>query len=457
MKTLELKPTYENLLECYENDCIGRNKDLHKFLNILDCVDDSCSIALDGRWGSGKTFFVKQAKLILEAFNPFISNNTDVERIKNAWKKYNPKEPDRVYRPQIAIYYDAWQNDNDDDPLISLIYNILHDVSTNYSFIKHDLKIFQLLSGIGELLTGYKTQNIISALKTEDPFSEIKKQKKLHNKIEEFFNELLPEQGERLLIFIDELDRCNPCYAVKLLERIKHYLNNDKITFIFSINALELQNTIKQHFGQNFDAYKYLDRFFDLRLTLPNIDLTKYLKTIGSDDFLERFNYNNIFINKAILQYHFSLREISKYVRLIKIASYERTNNKNIPPNDCALDFCLLCVVPVMIALKLHNINDYYDFIEGRNSDPLINIFDKNLGEAFSDWLFDSNEIGDYQKEIPITEFNSRLIEIYHALFIKEYTDRPSQKIGKMYFNPKIKLLLLRIESLLSDFSDFNY
>jgi len=207
MKTLESQPTYENLLQCYEKDVIGRNSDLHKFINILDCIEDSCSIALDGRWGSGKTFFVKQAKLILEAFNPFISNDTDVEKIKSIWKQYNQKEPDRTYRPQVVVYYDAWQNDNDEDPLLSLVYSILHDVSTEYSFKKYNIKIFQLLSGIGELITGRKTQSIISSLDTEDPFSELKKQKDLHSKIKEFFDELLPEQGDRLLIFIDELDR----------------------------------------------------------------------------------------------------------------------------------------------------------------------------------------------------------------------------------------------------------
>lgn len=58
MKAYELKPTNENLLKTYLEDTIGRNSDIFRFAAILDAVGDGCSIALDGNWGSGKTFFV---------------------------------------------------------------------------------------------------------------------------------------------------------------------------------------------------------------------------------------------------------------------------------------------------------------------------------------------------------------------------------------------------------------
>ena len=64
MRTYELKPTYNNLFSTYIEDSILRNKDLFYFIKILDTMNDSCSIALNGAWGSGKTFFVKQAKMI---------------------------------------------------------------------------------------------------------------------------------------------------------------------------------------------------------------------------------------------------------------------------------------------------------------------------------------------------------------------------------------------------------
>lgn len=52
MKSFELKPTKENLLSTYKNDQIGRNTDIHAFVDILNSLEDSCSIALG--WCMGK-------------------------------------------------------------------------------------------------------------------------------------------------------------------------------------------------------------------------------------------------------------------------------------------------------------------------------------------------------------------------------------------------------------------
>ena len=60
MKTYEILPTDENLVQTLIDDTIGRASDIFRFVTILNSIDCSYSIALDGRWGSGKTFFVKQ-------------------------------------------------------------------------------------------------------------------------------------------------------------------------------------------------------------------------------------------------------------------------------------------------------------------------------------------------------------------------------------------------------------
>lgn len=72
MKSYELKPTRENLMETFLMDILGRNKDIFGFADILNSLDDSCSVAIDGSWGSGKTFFVNQVKMFLDANNNHI-------------------------------------------------------------------------------------------------------------------------------------------------------------------------------------------------------------------------------------------------------------------------------------------------------------------------------------------------------------------------------------------------
>ena len=61
-----------------------------------------------------------------------------------------------------------------------------------------------------------------------------------------------------MLFFIDELDRCKPSFAVHLLEQLKHYISDERITFVFSVNLEQLQHTIKHYYGINFDSGRYL-------------------------------------------------------------------------------------------------------------------------------------------------------------------------------------------------------
>ena len=67
MKRHDLQPTDDNIRSTFYNDSIGRNEALVNFIRIIDSIDESYSIALDSYWGSGKTFFVKQVKMILDA------------------------------------------------------------------------------------------------------------------------------------------------------------------------------------------------------------------------------------------------------------------------------------------------------------------------------------------------------------------------------------------------------
>lgn len=86
---------------------------------------------------------------------------------------------------------------------------------------------------------------MVEALRGDSPIEAIKTQKDIKKQVDDFLESLLPEKGNRLVVFIDELDRCKPSYAVRLLERIKHYFDHDRVTFVFSVNTKELHHTIK--------------------------------------------------------------------------------------------------------------------------------------------------------------------------------------------------------------------
>ncbi len=72
-----------------------------------------------------------------------------------------------------------------------------------------------------------------------------------------------------LFVFIDELDRCRPHYAIALLERIKHLFDVDEIVFVFATDIVQLTWAITGFYGSHFNGHNYLQRFFSRTYNLP--------------------------------------------------------------------------------------------------------------------------------------------------------------------------------------------
>ncbi len=456
MKSYELQPTYENLLNTYLNDTIARDMDVFRFVEILNSIDDSCSIALDGGWGSGKTFFVKQSKMVLDAHNDFIVSDDDTDRrkIKDMWTQRHNNQP-AEFQTQVSVYYDSWENDNDEDPVLSLVYSILQSVESDYSF-KKGADCLQIAANILEFFSGKKWTQLIDSLKSEDPLQAIKKEKGIQKMIKEFLDSLLLEKGNRLIVFIDELDRCKPSYAVRLLERIKHYFSNDRITYVFSVNINELQHTIKQYYGSDFNASKYLDRFFDLRISLPSADLKRYYQSLN---FYGSHYIYDIVCDAVIKAYHFELREIAKYLHLTKIAAYEPTHESRKYDFSFSegrgLQFGLMYVVPIMIGLQICDSLRYSDFINGKEYTPLLEV-SCCLKESFFDELLNRTESFKENNEgKTVVTLDSKLKELYNALFVANYDNGTYEVfLGVYSFGRSTKDTLIRTTSLLSQFAN---
>lgn len=133
MRSFEVQPTSENILKAFEEDLIGRNADILHFVDLLNSLECGSSIALDARWGAGKTFFVKQVKMVLDTFNNHIISDYAEERtrVKAAWDRISVRTKPEI-QPQVSVYYDAWLNDNDEDP--HAFSGIYHTAKRKYRF-----------------------------------------------------------------------------------------------------------------------------------------------------------------------------------------------------------------------------------------------------------------------------------------------------------------------------------
>lgn len=77
-----------------------------------------------------------------------------------------------------------------------------------------------------------------------------------------------------LVVIVDELDRCRPDYAIKVLEEIKHFFDVPGVVFVLAMHKEQLSKSIRAVYGPDFESDEYLRRFYDLAINLQLRDFT---------------------------------------------------------------------------------------------------------------------------------------------------------------------------------------
>ncbi len=100
--------------------------------------------------------------------------------------------------------------------------------------------------------------------------------------IKETLEILTVEGGSTLpfFVFIDEIDRCRPSFAIALLEQLKHIFNIPGVCFVISTNLQQLAHAVRGVYGSGFNGRTYLQRFFDSECALPVLSPRSYIETI---------------------------------------------------------------------------------------------------------------------------------------------------------------------------------
>ena len=467
MKRLYTLPTDNVILECLANDTLDRNGDVVRFCSILDTLHECTVLALDGAWGSGKTFFVKQVKLLIDGIcNGTINDPNIKEGLNGVLSTYRSIYNNLVLtQHHSTIYFDAWLNDNESDPILSIINAIVKSEQVALR-IRNEKSIAKLLSSILECISGRNITELFDAAKGNDLMSEVKQHESIDKLMTEFFSAAIGGKNNRLIVFIDELDRCKPTYAIVLLERIKHFFTDEHLTFVFSVNQNQLQHTVKNFYGYGFDASKYLEKMFDISIPLPDANTEKFMHYIG---FKDSRSYFEKVCNSVVRYFCFGLRDITKYRQYLE-ATISKIPHNNALLNTVAFDraqtYCLICIAPILIGLRIHDISSYNKLILGLYSKPFIEILASQEFQYMQrDYLVGYNEYlinsaadsldTSVNTGVPI-ELTARLSELYSSLFIEKYFDNHEKTIGMITIDREVRDRLFKYINPLSKFAKAN-
>jgi len=406
-----LEPDDLVIFEVISNNYLSRNKDVCSLIELLENANDFTSIALNGEWGSGKTFFVKQAKMLIDSLDPVGGLNEDWKGKFSEMKETNSGDLQSLIKTShiSALYFDAWLYDDSPDPLKSLLYFLATSFSSAYA--KESKAFSTKLTSIIDVLNFWSngsTRQLLEAFKKNSTIEEIYDLEKLKTQLRYALEEDLILDGQRLVIFVDELDRCNPVFAVKLLERIKHFFNSPKVLFVFSINLEQLSATIKKNYGSEFNSSGYLSKFFDIIIDIPPVPAEKYLSWKG----IKRTNkYIDTYYQSLITNLHMSLRQTAKYLDSWKIIyDYLESRSTGFFDEQIVAE-TLFC--PLMLAFKITDMSIYCKFISGKAEELMW----ENISKWEQSTSYIDRSLFNGKQDTTIEEQKEAVTCFYHAIF----------------------------------------
>lgn len=341
----------------WQDDRLLRKKDAEYVVRfLLNRIEElreygnnsSYVLNIDAKWGSGKTFFLQRLRKHLACSG------------------------------HPAIYVNAWEDDFAEDPLISIMSTIDHELqpwlksrkalSKAWGVAWHSgLKIAGALAmGAGKRMITHYTGDALDNIKQiiDGPSADEETKTSItadaatgladgiDSILDEYSSELLSkfriskssannfknnlslfmkimEKNKKmnapLFILIDELDRCRPYYAVSLLERVKHLFNIDNVVFVIATDTEQLRHSINSLYGVGFDSGAYLRRFFNRRYLLSQPNTKEFVEDLIQSRLidLEKLNFPfgtdpvKFFVDASVF-FSLSLRDLDQCMDILR-------------------------------------------------------------------------------------------------------------------------------------------
>lgn len=398
----------------FEKDKLGREPVIRSLTSLIESDFELNVLAVNASWGMGKTTFVEM------------------------WKKYLDS------KDIPNLYFSAWEDDYSNEPLIAILGEIQNHIKQNQTIEAKAEKIFvetiKKIAKIGikggwELAKGFLQQKCgegydkfveIACEEFEKSVENYSEEKTLLKEIKESIKQIFQQiTDKKFVIFIDELDRCRPLYAIELLERVKHLFGTSGVVFVLSIDKEQLGESIKSQYG-NIDANQYLKRFFDLEYQLDSSDRQEYcsflyenLKRKNQEQHNPYYTNLNLGLIEIVVRYkNLTLREIRQCFQGIKILI---SMDSSLYCPNISSDFGMQVAI-ILVFLDIKNqdskeIEEIYSKLRQQNGNNIDRyVYDKIMENINRTFNF-------LQIKRANRKINNALEDVFHALFESVYSN----------------------------------
>lgn len=241
-------------------DILNRECFINRVLELTYKISENkgnMTFAINGDWGCGKTFVLNKIE----------------ERLEN-------DENDKF----LVIPYNCWQYDYYEEPLIAIVAALI-DFKDSKNKIseetKKELKEIALNVGLGIATSFLKNKMGIDVSDIKDGLDKAKEGAENIRDFDNYYSfkkalsrlkkQLIKLSEQYTIVFtVDELDRCLPKYAIKVLERL-HHITEDvpNMITLLAVDKKRLEHTVNSIFGDE-SAADYLKKFIKFEIALDN-------------------------------------------------------------------------------------------------------------------------------------------------------------------------------------------
>ncbi len=287
----------DNIATPFAGDLLKRAELARRLTGYVDRLRCGAVLAIDAPWGEGKTWFARHwaAQLRCDGYR--------------------------------VGFIDAFQQDYVEDPFLLVAGEILRLCAADKGMVdklrdragtlmktilpvgvKATINLAGRALGTSDLVDEFSEAAQAAVKSGSDKVADVAKawvEKKLaahdaDQKSLRAFRDALAEfaaaQPKPVVILVDELDRCRPGFAVRVVERIKHFFDVPNLVFVLVMNREQLEKAIRGVYGAETDAAAYLGKFLNLSLRLPNN---------RSQDVSGPMRLARNFVSATLKRYHF--------------------------------------------------------------------------------------------------------------------------------------------------------
>lgn len=299
----ELERKKANLWDNTAPEIIQFAKDLQEFIKK---VDTPYVLGLDGGYGTGKTHFATR----------FCA---------------------QMHEEIMSLYFSAWEKDYYNNPMLSFVEMIawlVKEESERFDMdcIKHAKATIQSLLNASDVILSLQLPFFSISYQTNVSrfLKNLKKQilptdilQKAKYDLAEFIKRL---PNHKLILIVDDMDRCRPDIAVKTLEVIKHFFDIEGLIVIIPVGKERLTKYINAFYGlptdSREDKEEYLQKFLNETIQIPELNYLKICQDkITAKDFTQNLVYEGDYYNSITV-----LQEwMAHYAKLARL-SYRETS-----------------------------------------------------------------------------------------------------------------------------------